>query len=523
MWRFLSFCAALLALSAPAAAQDAPASWDGERALLFAAGVQQPISLTAEELGDALTQGRYAGLTVRLAVPAEERGSLALLVAALRPAWEALSGATLELLELPEDQLEPGTLLALEPRPDGVIAPAWSLGAYAEHAVPLSGYQDDPDFPAVDLGGQPPAARPLSYWQEAQLGVPLSPSALLLYWREDILADPVWQERFLTEEGAPLPYPPSTWADVLAVARYFQGRNWSAEDSDPDYGLVSPLGDDLLAGMLFAALAAPARVARDACKPLFWFDPGDFASQINTTGHLLALEFWQRLFEQGPQQQLTYDLAASQTVFLRGKAVMTLAGPELARIAQDETRSRVKGALGVSALPGHLAVQDQCTGASLTLPAPNALGNAFGPSWQGLVLREGAEGEALYSFYALLASAPVRRWMMLGPQFQASPASPADAPDPTVLLAAGWHPDDLARFLAATAANAARPLHAPYLRVDGTPQFMQALAAQMRAALLGRVQAQEALDLTAEAWQAIIAERGRDALLKQYREGPGAP
>ena len=60
-----------------------------------------------------------------------------------------------------------------------------------------------------------------------------------------------------------------------------------------------------------------------------------------------------------------------------------------------------------------------------------------------------------------------------------------------------------------------------YLRIEGAPEYWDIMDKNLSAAMSGDKTAQQALDDTAAAWEAITDRLGRDKILKQYQEAIG--
>src|SRR5437016_9414928 len=65
------------------------------------------------------------------------------------------------------------------------------------------------------------------------------------------------------------------------------------------------------------------------------------------------------------------------------------------------------------------------------------------------------------------------------------------------------------------------PLQLPYLRIPGTPAYLESLDVHLSEALSGHVSAQEALNRIASDWDEITERLGRDKQVKFYREAIG--
>jgi multiple sugar transport system substrate-binding protein len=320
--------------------------------------------------------------------------------------------------------------------------------------------------------------------------------------------------------GQAMPFPPQTWADLSDIARYFNGRNWDEADPDPDYGLVMPLGDAPQLVRQFVAVSGPFVVqAGQPTAPCnsYWFNPTTLTPFPPSEGHLRGLERFLELAQAGPSEQLTFERAEAAEAFLRGKAVFTLAGAELGALLQDPTRSLLQGSWGVSSLPGAAAVYDLCTSAWLEGSAPNRIGNSLGDAWQGVALAASPNREAAYSLFALTATKPVHAWS-LGQPWNLAPSLRLDQGG---YRPEAWPADLLGAYLSALQQSLYEPSQAPELRLAGAQQYRELLAEELRDALLGRLTPHEALDRSAQDWQALSEELGLQAQLEQYRTSLG--
>ena len=65
------------------------------------------------------------------------------------------------------------------------------------------------------------------------------------------------------------------------------------------------------------------------------------------------------------------------------------------------------------------------------------------------------------------------------------------------------------------------PLQLPYLRIPGTPAYLEALDVHLSEALSGQVSPQEALDRVASDWDQITERLGREGQVKSYQAAIG--
>jgi multiple sugar transport system substrate-binding protein len=168
-----------------------------------------------------------------------------------------------------------------------------------------------------------------------------------------------------------------------------------------------------------------------------------------------------------------------------------------------------------------------CDNAWETLEEPNVVGNTTGGSWQGIISSKTPNPEAVYSLYALMATAPFHTWNVQRGWTGVDPGVSIDflPPKGTASLEGyvdvGWNASDVEFYTNAYYDNFYAETMLPYIRINGTEEYWRALDQNLSEAMIGRMTPQEALDRTAEAWKGITERRGLDLQLKQYQEAVG--
>ena len=273
----------------------------------------------------------------------------------LRPAWEQLTGAKLEILMIPVAELLNKTLTGLQfggAQFDGVIQGAWFMGEYvtADLLRPIDDFVGDKRFPHWDPEWLPDTLLDLHAWDGKMYGVLNDSDGQVLYWRHDILTNPQWQERFKKDTGQDMPFPVRTWRDVIDIARFFHGKTWDTEadsatqgsESDPGTGVVLHLKVNEYGMFHFMSLSAPFTVIRgnrvDRGINNYWFDPKTMEPLINQPGHVRALETLIELAQYGPKAQVGWDIGTAWDWFLRGKCIFTYSFGDVGALAQDVAR-----------------------------------------------------------------------------------------------------------------------------------------------------------------------------------------
>ena len=486
------------------------------------------IETTTSELGPLLggEAPAFAGKTVHLLTQNEgPLGAISGPIEALRPVWEELSGGKLELGLVPVSELYADLMLDLQGDRhtyDAAVVAAYFYGDLiaGNYMTPIEPLMASGRFPQWSYDSMPPSLRKLYGWDGVGYGVLNDADGQVLYYRRDVLTDPENQAAFKAAAGYDLPVPPQTWQQVLDIARFFAGKNWDAHDRQPDSGIVLHLKPGEQGFYHFQSLAAsfaevPGPVT-DRYHNVAWFDPEDMKPLINQPGQVAALELLQQLAATGPADQIGWRLPQAWEYFLRGKAVMMWTWGDLGALCQDETRSLVKGNCGVAMLPGSTRHWDREQAKWIETAEPNRVGNTTGGSWHGVLLGDGANQEAAYSFLALMAIKPVSMWAVLhgwtgvNPGFDYQMLAPKGQAKLADYIKAGWERQDVEDYLAAFETTFNAPTMLPHLRIRGTAEYWSALDKELAAAMGGRKSAQEALDATAKAWDAITDRLGRD-------------
>ena len=377
----------------------------------------------------------------------------------------------------------------------------------------------------------PPSLRTLYTWKGVGYGVLNDADGQVLYYRRDILTDPRWREEFKKEVGYDLPVPPTTWQQVLDIARFFNGKNWDDNDPDPDSGIVLHLKVGEQGHYHFQSLSAAFAITPgdklDRYHRVYWFDPVTMKPLINSPGHVAALEFLIELAKTGPAAQVGWSLGEAWDYFLRGKSIFVFSWGDVGSLCQDTSRSKIKGKCGAVMLPGSTRYWDHENQKWVETDQPIRIGNTTGGSWHGVISAFSENPEAAYSFLALMAIKPVsiwnanNGWTGVDPGFTYQFLEPVGEAKLEDYVKAGWDPQDVQDYLKAYYDNFTADNILTYLRIQGTPEYWDIMDKNLSAAMAGEKTPQQALDDTAKAWEEITNRLGREKILKQYQEAIG--
>jgi len=500
---------------------------------------QEVIHLTKDQLGTMFGKGKqpYAGKHIAITVNnSGPKGGISGPMYRLRPAWEELTGAELDIVEMPLAEQLSKTLNDLRlgvGQYDAFIEGAWYMGTYVTggYIIPLDKYIADKKFPHWDPNWLPPSLKNIYTWQGKWYAVLNDSDGQVLYWRDDVLSDPAWQAKFKAATGKAMPYPPKTWDDVMDIAAFFNGKNWDNNDPDPDNGIVMHFKVNEQGMFHYMSLSAPYVVMPgnkvDRGTNNYWFDPDTMEPLINQPGHVRALEVLNKLQKYGPAAQASWDLGTAWDWFLRGKAIFVFSWGDVGSLVQDTSRSKIKGKLGASIIPGSYDVYDMNRNKWVHFDKPSVVGNTTGGSWQGVISSKSKNPEVVYSFLALMATEPVSLWNVNRGWTGVDPGCSIHflPPDGTASLQGyidqGWDESDVKFYLEAYHQNFfAKTMH-PYLRINGADEYWRSLDQNLSKTMIGQLSPKEALDRTAREWDEITDRLGREDQLKQYQESIG--
>lgn len=498
-------------------------------------------ALLAADLPDATD--RFEGQTLTVSVQqAGPRGGISGPYFYWRPAFEAVTGATLEIVEIPQAQYYTTTatdFLTGQNTYDVMNIGSWFYGDYIvnDWLQPIDDFIGAEGYPTWEPENVATPLRQLLQWEGQFYGALFDGDAQLLYYRKDILNDPDWQAQFEEEMGMPMPVPPRTWQELLAVTTFFNGKDWN-EDGDPDDGISLHLAGGGQGFFHFMSLSAPFAITpaegenvREVTQydNVYWFDPTDMTPLINQPGHVAALEFLQELAATGSEAQFGWELAEAWDNFLNGNAVATFSWGDVGSLAQDPSRSTITGNLGAAQIPCSERWYDRETGEFVEdSENPNCVGNVTGGSWHPVMSAFTDTPELAYYFMAFHANPEINFWNVtygwtgVDPNSTTQLFPPEGQASVEDYVSAGFNAEDAEQYITAYGDNLFDPpITQTYLRILGTGEFWEILDVRLAQTMTGQLEAQEALDLVAEEWAEVNEELGVESQLSIYQDAIG--
>ncbi len=467
----------------------------------------------------------FAGQNVTvLLVKSQNAGA----IGELKNEFEAATGAKLNLVQLPHQELFPNFMSDLTNHTgkyDAAYAGAWWLGELVggDYLISYDKYYNDPRFPKWNIDDVLPAPRSLLSYGGKKYMVANDHDGQIMYYRRDLLANPQHQAAFRQKYGYPLGVP-KTWAQFRDVAEYFNGKDLNG-DGTPDHGLSLHLKVGAQGMFHFMSFSAPFVIGPDNPK-MYWFDPQTMKPLIQSPGHVRALTALVDLVRFGPRDMLNWDLGKSWDHFLAGRAALTFTWGDLGALAQDEG-SKVKGKIGSAPLPGASEYYSIAQHKWVKSAQPNVVGNTTGGSWAGVISKDSKAPEATYYLFALLATKEksqvyaARGWdgIDLGRTYHFLP--PDGSGQIETYLKAGWNEADVRDYSKAYFDNFSNKLQLPYLRIPGAYSYWQALDVHLAEAAAGQLSPEAALKATAVDFEEITIRLGRERQRRSYRASLG--
>jgi len=536
--RLMLAAACTMALT-PVLAQDY-VTWndDGTVTLRTPEEYEGEFTIPQAMLGALFAPGEqpFAGEEVTiLTLDSGPKGGISGPLYAFRPMWEELTGATLTIALTPISELYTKTFLDLRNGTgeyDAMMVGAFFYGDLinGNYILPVDDWMASGDFPQWNYNPMPASLQNIYTWDGVGYGVLNDADGQILYYRRDLLNDPEHQQAFEEQFGYAMPVPPNTLQQLKDIAQYFDGKPLGA-DGESISGAVLHLKVREQGLYHFTTLATSFAMTPGPeltrTNNVYWFDPVDMTPLINSPGHVAALEYLKGLAQYGPAAQVSWSLGEAWDYFLRGNAVFNFSYGDVAPLAQDETRSSIKGKIGSAILPASDTYWDMAQPKFITTEEVRKVGNVTGGSWHGVVSALGDAPDAAYSFLALMAMKPMSKWLAtygwngVDPGYDYQFLEPVGEAKLEDYLQAGWNEQDVTEYLQAYHENFNAPTMLPYLRITGTQEYYDVLDSNLSAAMSGAKSAKEALDDTAAAWERITDRLGRDEQLQAYQAAIG--
>src|SRR6516164_7547658 len=514
--------AAKLGISAALLSRIVPATYAADENLLDSSPVSPTESPITKERVEFLKSKPYKGQTINVMVLKATVGD------GLKhwvPLWEEATGGKVNVAEVPIDTLHQQIFSDLQTthKYDAYMTGAWFYGDFfvpkEPYIIEVAPFLKDPKYPYWTPDDWIPAMKTLYSWQGKIYGVLFDGDCQILYYRRDAFDKPENQQKFKEKVGYDFPNPPKTAKEMYDVANFFTGWDWNG-DGQNDWGISLHAKVNEQGFFHFLTLSAPFVVSQD--NKYYFFNPDTMKPLINSEGHLRALEDYVKFLANGPKEEISWTLAQGWNLFLAGHSATEPTWGDLPTFAQDPKTSKVKGMMGAAPLPGTTEAFNPITGQWKKYDL-NQVGNTNGGSWHCVISRLSKKQEATYDFLAFMANQKsaffncTHGWTGVQPGMTYEYLPPAGTSTIAEWQGQGWNAADVAEYLHGYYEGLAMPLQEEYLRIPGTAEYWHELDVNVSAVLGKQMSAKQALDATAESWEAITERYGRPAQQALYK------
>lgn len=441
--------------------------------------------------------------------------------------WSELTGGEVNITEVPLSSFHQKIftdLITGMGNYDAFLTAAWYYGDYFKgprnYIVPIEKYMDDPKLAYWCPEAVPAAIKQLLRWDGKWYGVHNDNDGQAFYYREDILSNEEYRDRFENEYGYRYHLPPRDHQEVIDIAQFFNGWDWDNDGSE-DFGFTGHFKVGGQGMFHYMTWAAPYVIQPD--NPYFFFNPDTMEPLIDSPGHLKALRDLRRLVNAGPDAMMAWTLGEAWDLFLKGDAVVTFTWGDLGSLAQNPEESKVQGTLGVSVLPGVERAYNPLEGEWNEFDEPNVVGNNIGGSWHGVISRYADNPEAAYDYFAFQARADNQFWLQLrgwtgvdlGSSFVVLEeyGGSSSIEDWTEQ---GWNASDAREMSKGYYGNLNADQFFNLLRIPGAEEYARAIDVVVSSSLTGDMEPREALNKLDRRFEAITERQGRESQKKHY-------
>jgi len=269
-------------------------------------------------------------------------------------------GIEIELVEIPFSELYTKVVTDMS-NPKGkfdlILVPNDWIGEFATKnlILPLdeyiSKYKDELKYDDI----LPHLRNKLMKWAGKTYAITFDGDCHLFYYRKDLLNNPKAQEMFKKEFGYDMPVPPTTWKEVIDVAKFFY------EHRD-EFGLKGGIAISAKRGsetpwFFVDIVASLIKPSEKYGTPIVYFDPETGEPLVNTPPWKKAFEIYKELTKYGPEGILSFDVGDIRHSFTAGEVALAIDWGDIGPLSIGP-ESKVKGLVGFAPLPGSTEVYD---------------------------------------------------------------------------------------------------------------------------------------------------------------------
>jgi multiple sugar transport system substrate-binding protein len=466
--------------------------------------------------------GEFAGQTLTF-LGLNNAGLHNLVFRPLSEAWEEYTGAQIEWIDLPQDQvfarvqqsISSGTL-DFDVLEGGAPWEGDILGRGLASVMPdwVAEQIDMADYVRLL---QPPVGT----WNGETFRVSIDGDCHNFNVRSDVFGSQELGEQWAAAGGTQEWGVPTTWQQVQQVSKFLNGKELNGEELYGILDVCKPWGGF---GWYFFASRASA-YAKHPDNAAWLFNPEDMTPYVNNPAFVRAAQDIIDNLPYAPADQVNAD--GNRTAFeqfLPGIGSMVHWWGDVGSNVYTNDLSTVQDKVSFSILPGSDDVYNNTSGEWETLASgPNFAPNEAYIGWGLYVMKRSEESgvnKAAWSLAAHLGGKDISLWTAVYPSgFQPYRNSHFNQEE---WAGTGLPAEFVASYLDSEADSYNNENGAVEPRIPGIFQYYVAAETELARAFAGEVEAQAALDATAAAWEQITDEIGRDSQVELYQAALGS-
>ena len=442
------------------------------------------------------------------------------------PEFEASTGAKVTASEIPYGELFPkAQQLAATNNADFdllLFPNTWMADlADIDFIIPLDSYiKADLDDPQLAWSDVSDGLKRKNSWGGSTYSIVVDNDNHHMFYRKDVLSDPKWQAEYKKANATDLPNPPTTIDEMLAVAKFFKGKDWAGDGRPDDHNsfVTSITRGNQAFWYAYSWFSAYGVMPTDKSPAagIFIFNPEDMTPLVNNPGYVKAIEKYKEMVDcciRPGKDSVRGDVINEM---INGTTLMALDWGDIgpSSVGKD---SVVKGKLGFALAPGSKEYYDwKSKGWVKSAEVKYSPTHAFN-GWAFMITKTSKNPQAAWDFVKFMMSPEISGADVASPDSGMQPWRKSHADNLQPWVASGWDTADAKAYVDNVNLTTDHPNSVFDIRILGASRYQEAVELQLTRALAGEVSPQEAMDQAAADMEKITEELGRDKQLASYK------
>jgi multiple sugar transport system substrate-binding protein len=394
------------------------------------------------------------------------------------------------------------------------------------YAEPLDAYiEADGDSEELAFSDIPEGVRKKNEFGGKTYSMLVDNDNMFLIYRKDVFAEQRWRDAFREERGHDLPTPPKTLTELMEVAKFFVGKDWSPDVNGEASFVTSNAGLGQSHYYLYS-FAAPHTVMPVGVAPLpglLLFKP-DMTPLVNTPGFVRGVTEWKEIIDccvkqlnadDGPDGLLQREAAIEQMI--KGQALMAIDWGDVGPAAfRDE--SVVRNKLGFAMAPAAVDYYDWQREQWVTPDAPNYAPVHQFNGWALYMASTSKKKQMAWAYIRYFISPETSIEAVSDPAGGYQPWRTSHATNHQFWQDRGWLSNDAEEYVGAVLDTTNHPNRVIDVRIPGSFSYGDALEAELKLVAQGVKTPQQAMDDCATKFEEITTDLGRTPLIEAYRD-----